>query len=184
MYGSPPPPPDATSGGPYDRTRPPAPAQASPRSSRSPSRRSTPAPSQWLLLAGGALTVVGSALPWWSLTLPDEPRSTAVGLAGWTTADGKAVVVLGALVFLLALLRLLRVPLPAAVGARERVVYLALGAEVLLLALLALLDGVHVFTPGGYIAASAGIGLYLTLMGAAASIAGGVLHGSDAAWML
>ncbi len=185
MYGSPPPPPnDGTPRGPYDRGRAPSPAHASPREPRGQARFRPLAPSQWLLLAGGALTVIGSALPWWSLTLPEEPRSAALSPAGWTTAEGKAVAVLGALVFLLALLRLLRVPLPAAVGSRERVIYVALGAEALLLALLALLDGIHVFTPGGYIAAAAGVGLYLTLVGAAASIAGGALHGSDAAWML
>lgn len=181
MYASPPPSSDAN-GGSYDRGR--APAHASPRGSRSPSRLRPPTPSQWLLLAGGALTIVGAALPWWSLTLPADRGSVTLALAGWTTAEGKAVVVLGALVLLLALLRLLRVPLPAAMGPRERVVYAALGGEALLLALLALLDGIHVFTPGGYVAASAGIGLYLTLAGAAASIVGGVLHGSDAAWML
>ena len=187
MYGSPPPlPPGATPGGPYDRGR--APANASPRGSRSQSqsqsRLRVPMPSQWLLLAGGALTVVGTALPWWSLTLPGGGGSATLALAGWTTANGKVVVALAALVFLLALLRLLRVPLPAAVWSHERVVYVALGSEALLLALLALLDGVHVVTSGGYIAASAGVGLYLTLVGAAASIAGGALHGSDASWML
>lgn len=179
MYGSPPP--DATPGGPYDRGR--APAHASPRGS--PSRRRLATPSQLLLLAGGALAVGGTALPWWSLTLPSSERgSVTLALAGWTSAEGKLVAALGALVVLLALLRLLRIPLPAAVGSRERLVYLALGSQALLLALLALLDGVHIFTTGGYVAATAGLGLYLTLAGAAASVVGGALHGSDAAWML
>lgn len=141
-------------------------------------------PSQWLLLAGGALTIAGAALPWWAVTLPGDHKSASLALAGWATASGKAVAVLGALVLLLALVRLLRIPLPAAVAERERVVYMALGGEALLLELLALLDGVHVFAAGGYVAASAGIGLYLALVGAVAAIAGGWLHEADASWML
>lgn len=179
MYSPPPPSSDdASSGSTYQRGRAPAAARGS--------RTRLATPSQGLLLAGGALTVIGAALPWWSLTLPAAAArgSTTLALAGWSSAEGKLVAALGVLVLLLALARLLRLPLPAAVGARERVIYVALGGEALLLALLALLDGVHVFTAGGYIAASAGIGLYLALIGAAAVIAGGWLHGTDAAWML
>lgn len=180
MYSSTPPPDSSysASGGAYQRGY----APVTPRSSRP--RLRLPTPSQWLLLGGGALTIGGAALPWWSLTLPAPRGSMTLALAGWTTAEGKAVAALGGLVLLLALVRLLRVPLPAALSARERLVYVALGGEALLLALLALLDGVHVFTSGGYIATSAGIGLYLTLAGSAAAIAGGVLHRPDAAWML
>lgn len=171
---------DGPSGGAYDRPRAPASARAPSRGSR----LRLPVPSQWLLLAGGALTIAGAALPWWSVTLPGARGSAALALAGWATASGKVVAVLGALVLLLALARLLRIPLPAAVAERERVAYVALGGEALLLELLALLDGVHVFAAGGYVAASAGIGLYLALIGAVAAIAGGWLHQADAAWML
>ena len=166
--------PHPSPGGQYDRSR--AKARRS--------RPRLPTPSQWLLLLGGALTVGGAALPWWALTLPDAHGSTTLALAGWSTAGGKAVAALGAAVLLLVLVRLLRIPLPEGVGARERVVYVALGGEALLLELLALLDGVHVFASGGYVAASSGIGLYLALAGAAAVIAGGLLHRADAAWML
>ena len=182
MY-SPPPPrssSDASSGGAYDRKRPSASARAPARGARV----RLPTPSQWLLLAGGVLTIAGAALPWWSVTLPGDHKGATLALAGWDTASGKAVTVLGALVLLLALVRLLRIALPAAVAERERVVYVALGGEELLLALLALLDGVHVFAAGGYVAASAGIGLYLGLVGAVAVLAGGWLHEADAAWML
>lgn len=170
---------DRSSGDPYEHAR------ASSRAARrGGARLRLPTPSQWLLLAGGVLTLGGAALPWWSVTLPADRGHATLALAGWSTANGKAVALLGALVLLLALLRLLRVPLPVALGARERVVYVALGAEALLLALLALLDGVHVFAVGGYVSASSGIGLYLALVGAAAAIAGGWLHRADAAWML
>lgn len=118
------------------------------------------------------------------MTLPTGHAGAPLLLAGWATASGKAVAVLGALVLLLALVRLLRIALPAAVAERERMVYMVLGGEALLLELLALLDGVHVFAAGGYVAAGAGIGLYLALVGAVAAIAGGWLHEADAAWML
>lgn len=175
---------NAPSGGDYERERPHAPVR---RASRGRDARwRLPTPSQWLLLAGGALIVVGSALPWWSLILPSGIGIGRVelALAGWTTAGGKVVAVLGAITLLLALLRVLRVPLLGALAPHERIVYLALGGEALLLALLALLDGVHVFSAGGYIGASSGIGLYLALAGGIAVIAGGWLHQADAAWML
>lgn len=176
--------PDNSSGGGYERAH----APARPAARGRDTRWRLPTPSQWLLLVGGVLIVAGSALPWWSVTLPSGRvgASAAVTLAsaGWSTASGKVVVALGAIVLLLALLRVLRVPLPSALAPRERVVYVALGAEALLLEVLALLDGVHVFTSGGYIAASIGIGLYLALAGAVAAIAGGWLHQADAAWML
>lgn len=179
MYPPPSPPSsDGSPRGPYDRTR------ASARAPSRGSRTRLPTPSQWLLLAGSVLTIGGAALPWWSVTLPGARGEAAQAVAGWATASGKAVTVLGVLVLLLALARLLRIALPAAVAGRERVVYVALGGEALLLEALALLDGVHIFAGAGYVTASAGIGLYLALAGAIAVIAGGWLHQPDAAWML
>jgi hypothetical protein len=184
MYA--PPPPDASSSGASERY------SATPHTAQRGSRLQPPALSQWLLLAGSALILIGTALPWWAITLP-VVRDSAIRLTqtGLTTASGKAVAVLGVLLLVLTLLRLVRVPLPGAISSRERAIYVVLASEALLLTLLALLDGVQVFAIGGFVAVGTGfvtvgtgIGLYLALVGTVAAIAGGWLYRAGASWLL
>jgi hypothetical protein len=133
-------------------------------------------------LIGALLVVVGAFLPWSSVTLGAAQRLT-IATAGWESAEGKVVAVLGLATLALALLRLTGVKLPAALAPWERIIYIGLGAEALLLTLLYALDGVRVLSAVGFVSAGAGRGMYLALIGSAAITAGGAALGNSDSWV-
>jgi hypothetical protein len=137
------------------------------------------APSQWLLLAGGLLTIVGSLLPWYSLSFMLANQRQSAMVSGWDVSFGKATALLGLLTLALVAARFLKVKLPAVLATHEAGIYLGLGAETFFLSLLYLLDGVRVVAPGSYYSGSPALGLYLVLVGAAIVVAGGYLAGKD-----
>jgi hypothetical protein len=139
---------------------------------------------QWLVLGGGLLTALSGLLPWWSVTLVLSARSISLTTAGWESASGKVVALLGLLAIVLVALRLWRVTLPPMLRKRTRTIAIAMGALALLLSALALLDGVRVLAPGALVSGRAGIGIYVALIGAAAMIAGGWLDRGSAGWLL
>lgn len=156
---------------------------------QSPSKRPLdflprPTVPQWLLLGGGLLTVLSGLLPWWSVTLVLSSRQVSLSTAGWESASGKVVALIGLLAIVLVALRLWRVSLPTVLRPHTRTIAIGMGALALLLAALALLDGVRVLAPGALVSGGAGIGIYVALVGAAAMIAGGWLDRGSAGWLL
>jgi len=143
-----------------------------------------PSVPQWLLLGGGLLTALSGLLPWWSVTLVLSAKRVTLATSGWESAAGKVVTVLGVLAIALVVSRLWQVTLPVALRQRPRTIAIVLGLETLLLAGLALLDGVRVLAPNGVVTGGAGIGIYVALLGAAAMIAGGWLDRGSAGWLL
>jgi hypothetical protein len=139
---------------------------------------------QWLLLGGGLLTALSGLLPWWSVTLVFSARRVTLATAGWESASGKVVALVGLLAIALVALRLWRVTLPPMMRQRTRTIAIGMGALALLLAALALLDGVRVLAPGALVSGGAGIGIYVALVGGAAMIAGGWLDRGSAGWLL
>ncbi len=142
-------------------------------------------PAQWVLASGGLLMLLGTFLPWYAVTLvvPGQQQSTII--SGWDVPTGKATLLLGMLALALLALQLLNVKLPAMVSDREVLIYLALGVESFLFALLYLLDGPRILTSGGFYTAGTGIGLYLVLAGSIAIAAGGYLRTHDRkSWLL
>lgn len=133
---------------------------------------------QWLLLIGGALVVLGAFLPWFAVSLTGDPHAQSIVITGWQSAFGKATGALGLAALVLALLHIGGVQLPPALLIRQRLLFVVLGAEALLLSVLCLLDGVRVVTVGSAAtsaAVAAGIGLYAAILGALSILAGGLL---------
>lgn len=158
------------------------PVQPPPRTPRRASRVPQLTPTQWTLLGGGALTVLGSFLPWTILTFALNHQTIAI--TGWDTSFGKVTALLGVAALILLALRLFGIKLPEALADRERLILLGLGAEALLLAVLYLLDGVQVLAAGAFASTGPGIGLYLSLIGSLALAIGAYLHKGAGGWLL
>ena len=139
---------------------------------------------QWFLLGGGVLVLVGAFLPWSSISLGLGQQAQTITITGWQSAFGKAAAAFGLAVLALVLARMANLQLPRALEERERGLYLLFGGEGLLLSVLYLLDGVRVVTTGTYSATSAGLGLYLAIIGAGSSVLGGVLLARKSSWLL
>ena len=168
---------------PYGGPVPPQAPPPQPRRSTLPTMRiPRPTLGEAGALIGAVLVVVGAFLPWSSITLGQLQRLT-IATTGWESAEGKVVAVVGVLTLALAVLRLAGVKLPAALAPWERPIYIGLGAEALLLTLLYALDGVRVLSTDGLVTASAGLGMYLALIGSAAITAGGAALGRSDAWV-
>jgi hypothetical protein len=140
---------------------------------------------QWTVLSGGALAVLGTLLPWYSVNFVLATHHQSISISGWDVPTGKVTLLLGAAGVILLLLQRLKMPLPARLADREVLIYLVLGAQAFILAFLYLLDGPTVITSGSFYSSGAGFGLYLTLIGAAAMTLGGYLRRRDrGSWLL
>jgi hypothetical protein len=174
------------SGQPYGEPAPPAPRP--PRNSASPGGvvmlwKLTLA--QWTILCGGALAVVGALLPWYSVTFVLAAQQQSFYIRGWDVPTGKVTLLLGAASLIVLALQRFEIPMPSRVVEWEVLIYLALGVETFILALLYLLDGPAVITSGSFYSTGSGIGLYLTLIGSAAITAGGYLRRRERrSWLL
>jgi hypothetical protein len=124
-------------------------------------------------------------MPWYSITFVLLSRQQSLTIAGWDIATGKVTLLLGGAALAFFGSRLLKMKLPAEIAAREPIIYMALGAEAFLLALLYLLDGPRVLSSGGYYSSGPAFGLYLVLIGATAAVIGGYLRGREQkSWLL
>jgi hypothetical protein len=189
MYSSPPPPdpyPPAygPSGGAADRPRYAAPVPPRPRDRLPTIRIPKPTLPQWLLLVGGALIVIGAFFPWSSISLGLAAQAKTISITGWQSAFGKATAVFGLAALALALAQLARLQVPRLFQEHARTLYLLCGVEALLVTVLYLLDGERVVTVGTYAAASAGLGLYLALIGAGSIVLGSLSLQRNSSWLL
>jgi hypothetical protein len=139
---------------------------------------------QWLLLGGGALILIGAFLPWSSISLGLAAQAKTISITGWQSAFGKATAVFGLAALALVLAQLARLQLPRPLQEHAGALYLLCGAEALFVTVLYLLDGERVVTVGTYAAASAGLGLYLALIGAGSIVLGGILLRRNGSWLL
>jgi hypothetical protein len=140
---------------------------------------------QWIILVGGVLAVVGSLLPWYSVTFAFLGQQQSIIIGGWDVPTGKVTLVLGAASLAFFILQYFKVRLPDDLVSREPWVFAVLGAEAFVVALLYLLDGPRVLSSGGFYSSGAAIGLYLVLIGAAAVGIGGYLRRRDKkSWLL
>jgi hypothetical protein len=139
---------------------------------------------QWLLLGGGALTLLGAFLPWSSVSVGLGRQAQTITTSGLQSSFGKAMAVFGVVALALALASLLGLRMPRGLVARERGLYVFLGGEGLLLTVLYLLDGSRVLSTGEFSSASAGVGLYLSIIGAGCTVLGGVLLRTGGSWLL
>ena len=139
---------------------------------------------QWLLLGGGACTLLGAFLPWSSISLGLGKQAQTVTTSGWQSSFGKATAVFGLVALALALASLSRLRMPRGLVVRERGLYMFLGGEGLLLTVLYLLDGSRVFSVGAFSSVSAGLGLYLAIIGAGCTVLGGLLLRTGGSWLL
>mgnify|MGYP001434298542 CR=1 FL=1 len=140
---------------------------------------------QCLLGSGGLLVVLGTFLPWYSVTFTLFLQQQVTNITGWDIPTGKATLILGmaALVFLA--LQVLRARLPDALVEREVMLYVAAGVEAFVFGLLYLLDGPRIITTGGFYTSAPGIGLYIALIGAATLATGGYLRQRERkSWLL
>src|SRR5579862_3050303 len=131
---------------------------------------------QCLLASGGLLVILGTFLPWYSVTFTLFLQQQVTNITGWDVPTGKATLILGIAALVFVALQALRVRLPEALVEREVVLYMAAGIEAFVLGLLYLLDGPRIISTGGFYSSAPGIGLYIALIGAATIAAGGYLR--------
>jgi hypothetical protein len=188
MYSPPPPDPypqaSSASGGAADRPRYAPPVSPRPRDRLPTIRIPKPTLPQWLLLAGGLLILIGAFFPWTSISLGLAAQAKTISITGWQSAFGKATAVFGLAALALALAQVARLQLPRLMQEHGRTLYLLCGVEALLVTVLYLLDGERVVTVGTYAAASAGLGLYLALIGAGSIMVGSLSLRRTGSWLL
>ena len=128
----------------------------------------------WLILGGGLLTLLGSFLPWLSVSGPQGVIDT---LNGWYFALGKATLLVGLLALALFAARLFEIKLPFQIPWQDRTVYLALGIMGTLFVVLYVLDAsvprVHLLN----VSTVPAFGAFLVLFATATIAVGGYMLG-------
>jgi hypothetical protein len=151
--------------------------QGTPASTRAPlidPRSFTPA--QWLVLGGGLVMLIGSLLPWYTVSITVKNQTQQTVYSGMDSSLGKAIFLIALLTLALFAVRTFKVQLPFALPASDQVIFFGLGLQALLLAVLYLFDNHHIVLYGVGQEVSASFGLFLALLAAIATATGGYLH--------
>ena len=128
----------------------------------------------WLILGGGLLTLLGTFLPWLTVSGPQGVIDT---LNGWYFALGKATLIVALLTLALFAARLFEIKLPFQIPWPDRTLYFSLGVTGTLFVLLYVLDAavprVHLLN----VYTAPAFGVFLVLFATATIAVGGYMMG-------
>jgi hypothetical protein len=133
----------------------------------------------WCVGGGSFMMLVGSFLPWISVTFTDANNHLQTqSQSGWDlSAFGRVTALLGLVAFALFVVRLLNLHLLIALPWSDRNIYMALGVEGVILGFLYLIDNAHNAIGVKSLSVFPAFGLVLTLLGAIAVTVGAYLLG-------
>jgi len=127
---------------------------------------------QWFVAGGGLVLFITTLLPWYSVQY--LVKTTAVlGIQG---GIGKVVCLISLLALLLCGLRIFHVTLPFRLAVADRIIYMGLAGEAVLLCLIYLLDNPGMVPTNFGYTAGPSAGVFLALLASAAIAVGGYLE--------